>query len=54
MRASPTSKVSTTDLLTGSRSEAKSLFQKILDIKSLRLKILPISSHTPASATDLK
>jgi hypothetical protein len=54
MRKSPTNKFSTTNLLSGSKSQAKSLFQKILDIKSLRLKILPIPNHTPASATDLK
>ena len=54
MRESPTKKFSTIDLLSGSTSEAKSLFQKILDIKSLRLKILPIPGHIPASATDLE
>ena len=51
MRESPTIKFSTTDLLSGSRSDAKSLFQKILDIKSLPLNILPISLHIPCAAS---
>jgi hypothetical protein len=48
MRESYTNKFSSTDFVSVSQPEAKSLFQNILGPKSLQLKILPRLHHTPS------
>lgn len=47
MRESSTNKFSSTELANGSRPEAKSLLQNILDTKSLQPKILRRLRYTP-------